>query len=43
MIDSYSPVCDNSVCIKHADDVTILYFVRDVEEDNLQCEWEHLV
>ena len=42
VIDSYSPVCDNSVCIKYADDVTILHFVRDVEEDNLQCEWEHL-
>ena len=41
VIDSYSPVCDNSVCVKFADDVTILHFIREEEED-LQQEWKNI-
>ena len=42
VIDSYSPVCENSTCIKFADDVTILHFIRSETEDFLQSEWAHL-
>jgi hypothetical protein len=42
VIDSYSPVCENSVCIKFADDVTVLHFVRSDEDDLLQREWIYL-
>ena len=42
VIDSYSPICNNSTCIKFADDVTILHFIRSQSDDFLQCEWTHL-
>ena len=42
VIDSLSPVCENSFMIKYADDVTILHRIRHVSEDNLQSEWNHL-
>ncbi|MEL7308637.1 MAG: reverse transcriptase family protein, partial [Pseudomonadota bacterium] len=42
VIDSYSPVRDNSMCIKFADDLTILHFIRAETDDFLQCEWDHL-
>ena len=42
VIDAFSPVCDNSICVKFADDLTILNFVRGKEDDLLQCEFLHL-
>ena len=42
MIDSLSPLPQNSVYIKYADDVTILHFVLSADEDFLQHEWSHL-
>ena len=42
VIDSFSTICDNSVCIKFADDVSILHFVRSASDDSLQTEWTHL-
>jgi len=42
VIDSLSPVCNNSLCFKYADDVTFLHFIRSEEEDFLQHEWSHL-
>jgi len=42
VIDSFAPICNNSVCIKFADDVSILHFVRDPCDDLLQMEWLHL-
>lgn len=42
VVDSLSPVCDNSLCIKYADDISILHFVRTDEDDSLQSEWSHL-
>ena len=42
VVDSLSPVCSNSFCLKYADDVTFLHFVRDDSDDVLQCEWNNL-
>lgn len=42
VIDSYSPICNNSMCIKYADDVTVLHFIHAETEDFLQSEWSHL-
>ncbi len=42
VIDSLSPLCDNSVYVKYADDVTVLHFVRSKDDDMLQNEWSHI-
>ena len=42
VIESLSPICSNSTCIKYADDVTFLHFIREDSEDVLQREWENL-
>ena len=42
VIDSFAPINDNSVCIKFADDVSILHFVSFPHDDRLQEEWRHL-
>lgn len=38
VMDSLSSVCDNSIYIKYADDLTILQLIREQNEDNLQVE-----
>ena len=40
-IDKFTSVSPNSMCIKYADDVTILHFVRNSSADSLQLEWEN--
>ncbi|MEL7309564.1 MAG: reverse transcriptase domain-containing protein, partial [Pseudomonadota bacterium] len=42
VIDSLTPLCDNSLMFKYADDVTILHCIRSISEDHLQNEWDHL-
>ncbi|MEL7309167.1 MAG: reverse transcriptase family protein, partial [Pseudomonadota bacterium] len=42
-INSLSPLCSNSMYVKYADDVSVLHFVRDSIDDDLQTEWEHIV
>jgi len=42
-VNNLSPVCSNSVFIKYADDVSVLHFVRDSSDDNLQQEWDNIV
>ena len=42
-VDDLSPVCRNSVMIKYADDVSVLHFVREASDDNLQEEWNNIV
>ncbi len=41
-IDVLTPVCDNSLIVKYADDISILHFVREGAQDNLQKEWDNL-
>ena len=38
VMDDLSPVCQNSLFIKYADDLTILNFIRQPSDDNLQSE-----
>jgi hypothetical protein len=42
-VDSLQPVCDNSIIIKYADDISILHFIREPSDDNLQQEWDNIV
>ena len=42
VIDTLSCVCPNSLCVKYADDVTILHFIRSSSEDNLQLECDNI-
>ena len=42
VIDSLSPVCENSFYLKYADDLTILHFIRQVGDDRLQIEIDHV-
>ncbi len=41
--DSFLTCCPNSRVIRYADDITIVHFVRELTEDNLQLEWTNLV
>ena len=43
VVDSLSPIFPNSSILKYADDVMILHFIRDCEDDKLQAEWNALV
>lgn len=43
VIDDFTCVCPNSFCVKYADDISILHFVRKPCEDNLQLEWDNVV
>ena len=42
VVDSLSPVCENSCMVKYADDVTILHCIRVASQDSLQQEWDNL-
>ena len=42
VIDSLSCVHANSFCMKYADDITFLHFVRDLREEKLQVEWDNV-
>ena len=35
---SLNPLCQNTKFIKYADDLTVLHFLRNENEDNLQLE-----
>ena len=39
----YLLLMEHSLCIKYADDVTILHFIRPVEDDHIQSEWHNAV
>ena len=43
VVDSLSPIFPNSSILKYADDVMILHFIRNCEDDRLQAEWNALV
>ena len=43
LIDDFSVVHPLSLCIKYADDITILHFLRDSAEDHGQLEWNNAV
>ena len=43
VIDEFSCVCSNSSCIKYADDITILHFIRNCADDFCQVEWDHAI
>ena len=43
VIDDFTCACSNSLCVKYADDVSILHFVRKSSDDNLQTEWNNVV
>ena len=42
VVDNIRTVCPNSVCIKYADDVTILHFVRSSDDDYAQIEFNNV-
>ena len=42
VVDSLSPVCENSCMVKYADEVTILHCIRVASQDSLQQEWDNL-
>ncbi|MEL7308580.1 MAG: reverse transcriptase family protein, partial [Pseudomonadota bacterium] len=42
VVDSLSSVSPNSLCVKYADDITILHFVRCVSDDHLQSELDNV-
>jgi hypothetical protein len=42
VIDSFTTVCDNSIVVKYADDLTILHFLRDESDDRLQDEVDNI-
>ena len=42
VIDSLVPVCKNSHFFKYADDLTVLHFIRNNAEDQLQIEMEQI-
>ncbi len=42
VVDNLSCVSSNSICVKYADDLTILHFVRNVSDDHLQLEWDNI-
>ena len=41
-IDSLSSVCQNSALFKYADDVTVLHFIRQDEDDDIQREMDNI-
>ena len=43
VIDDFSCACPNSLCVKYADDVTILHFIRSADDDHIQNEWNNAV
>ena len=43
VIESLSPVCKNSMFFKYADDLTVLHFLRDDSDDDLQTEINNIV
>jgi len=43
VIDDFTVACKNSMCFKYADDITILHFLRDSQDDNLQLEWNNVM
>ena len=43
VVDSLKPLCDNSIFIKYADDLTILHFIRNDSDDNLQTEIDNVL
>ena len=42
VVDDIRTVCSNSLCIKYADDITILNFIRSSTEDQMQIEWNNV-
>jgi len=43
VVDNFSCVCPNSMCIKYADDISLIHFVRFSSHDNLQSEWDNAI
>ena len=43
VVNDFSSVCSNSLCVKYADDFTILHFVRYNNDEKLQLEWDTAV
>ena len=43
VVDSLSPVCENSMFFKYADDLTVLHFLREDSDDDLQTEINNIV
>ena len=43
VVDDFSVLFPNSLCIKCADDFTFLHFVRDGTDDHCQLEWDNVV
>ena len=43
VVDDFSTIFPNSLCIKYADDFTILHFVRNSADDLCQLEWNNVV
>jgi len=43
VVNSLSPVCKNSKFLKYADDLTVLHFLRDDSDDDLQTEINNIV
>jgi ribonuclease P/MRP protein subunit RPP40 len=43
VVDDFSTLFPNSMCIKYADDFSILHFVRSAVEDRSQLEWDNVV
>ena len=41
--DNFKPVSMNSTCIRYADDILLLHFIRKSADDSLQEEWNNLV
>ena len=42
VVDSIRTAHSNSMCIKYADDITILHFVRSNNDDHAQIEWNNI-
>ena len=42
VMDSLTPVCVNNQFFKYADDLTVLHYMKDTVDDNLQAEIEHI-
>ena len=43
VMDSLTPLCENSLYFKYADDLTILHFFRDQSDDNLHAEIKNVI
>ncbi len=43
VVDDLHSVCNNSFTMKYADDLTILHFVRQPSDDQLQTEYNHVI